>query len=402
MSFEELHEQGKSWCLHSNFAEAEKAWLQALEIAQKFGPADERLIETLQNLGYVYSKQADSTKANQMFKEAISLCEANSKLDKSFKAQLLNLAGLNCTAQSQIADALMYFRRAFSLITESLEDESSTPRFKPFFFTCHNHLRINILNNLTSSYLVLKQYKRALNLCKEALRLSETLCKEDDLSGKYANMQALGNIACCYLGLNEHTQAEMYLQEAIKAYKNLAPEDPRLVELINQYATLLDTTKRSNLASQMRLQSRSIEKSGLTAPATLAIDNEQSRQYTDLEKQWWHLLIDAEKNSPRPDSIIEKCLKHLVLFYYTRGRYSEAKPLLIRLLHLEEDIYGKPEESGLVWGYDVLSEVELNLGFKQESKAALERAIAITKQTLGDNHIAIKPRLERLSKMTDS
>ncbi len=64
----EAYEQG-------DYAEAEKAWSAALQEAEKFGPEDPRLAESLGNLGVAYRDQGKYAEAEPLFKRSLSITE---------------------------------------------------------------------------------------------------------------------------------------------------------------------------------------------------------------------------------------------------------------------------------------------------------------------------------------
>ncbi len=64
----EAYQQGR-------YGEAEKRWLAALEEAENFGPDDERLATSLNNLAALYYSQGNYAEAEPLFKRSLALRE---------------------------------------------------------------------------------------------------------------------------------------------------------------------------------------------------------------------------------------------------------------------------------------------------------------------------------------
>ena len=64
----DAYEQGR-------YSEAEKWWLAALEEAENFGPDDERLATSLNNLAAIYYSQGNYAEAEPLFKRSIAIRE---------------------------------------------------------------------------------------------------------------------------------------------------------------------------------------------------------------------------------------------------------------------------------------------------------------------------------------
>ena len=57
------------------YAEAEKRWLAALEEAENFGPDDERLATSLNNLAGLYDNQGKHAEAEPLYQRALAIVE---------------------------------------------------------------------------------------------------------------------------------------------------------------------------------------------------------------------------------------------------------------------------------------------------------------------------------------
>ena len=72
-AWEKYNRAGIEAARRGNYAEAEKQWSAALQEAEKFGPEDPRLAQSLGNLGVVYRFQGKYAEAEPLSKRALSI-----------------------------------------------------------------------------------------------------------------------------------------------------------------------------------------------------------------------------------------------------------------------------------------------------------------------------------------
>ena len=84
-----------------NYAEAEKLWAAALRQAEKFGPHDPRLADTLNNLALVYDAQGSYAKAEPLYERAFTIWEKTLGPAHPNVATSLNNLGLVYHAQGK-------------------------------------------------------------------------------------------------------------------------------------------------------------------------------------------------------------------------------------------------------------------------------------------------------------
>ncbi len=78
----EAYQQGR-------YGEAEKRWLAALEEAENFGPDDERLATSLNNLASLYKTQGKYAEAEPLYQRSLAIWEKFSGPENSFVSSAL-------------------------------------------------------------------------------------------------------------------------------------------------------------------------------------------------------------------------------------------------------------------------------------------------------------------------
>ena len=74
-SWETSNAAGMDAYQQARYGEAEKKWLAALEEAEAFGPDDERLATSLNNLGELYRLQGRYVEADPLHKRSLAIRE---------------------------------------------------------------------------------------------------------------------------------------------------------------------------------------------------------------------------------------------------------------------------------------------------------------------------------------
>ncbi len=74
-SWEKLDAAGTAAYEQGRYAEAEKSWSAALQKAEKFGPQDTRLAQSLNDLAVLYRNQGKYGEAEPLYKRALAIRE---------------------------------------------------------------------------------------------------------------------------------------------------------------------------------------------------------------------------------------------------------------------------------------------------------------------------------------
>ena len=105
------------------YAEAEKRWLAALEEAENFGPDDERLATSLNNLAALCRTQGKYAEAEPLYQRSLAIREkALGPEHPDVASSLNNLAGLYDN-QGKHAEAEPLYQRALAIVEKALAPE---------------------------------------------------------------------------------------------------------------------------------------------------------------------------------------------------------------------------------------------------------------------------------------
>ncbi len=104
-SWETSNEAGMEAYEQGRYREAEKRWLAALDEAENFGPDDQRLATSLNNLATLYSAQGNYAQGEPLFQRSLAIWEkVLGPEHPDVATSLNNLAGLY-HAQGKHAEA---------------------------------------------------------------------------------------------------------------------------------------------------------------------------------------------------------------------------------------------------------------------------------------------------------
>ena len=190
------------------YAETEKRWLAALEEAENFGPDDERLATSLNNLATVYLSQGKYAEAESLFQRWLTISEKALGPEHPEMARgLNNLAELYKT-QGKYAQAEPLYQRSLAIWEKALGPE-------------HPNVAAS-LNNLALLYNNQGQYAQAEPLYQRSLAIWEKA-----LGPEHPNVAtSLNNLAALYRAQGKYAQAEPLYQRSLAIA--LGPEHPNV------------------------------------------------------------------------------------------------------------------------------------------------------------------------------
>jgi len=221
------------------YAEAEKQFKVAVRYAEKFGPRDLRLANTLSQLAQLYQDEARFAEAERLYKRSLGVTQsARGPTHPDVAASLNNLATLY-RDQGQYARAETLYKRSLGIVRRKLgpfhpdvatglnnlaslyEDEGlyvkAEPLYKRAFFIWQKTLGPNdpnvavSMNNLASLYDDQKKYALAEMLYKQSLAI-----KEQNLGPNNPSLAtSLNNLARVYMAQGRYPEAKPVLDRAL-------------------------------------------------------------------------------------------------------------------------------------------------------------------------------------------
>ncbi len=125
--------------------------------------------------------------------------------------------------------------------------------------------------------------------------------------------------------------------------------------------------------------------------------------YSEGEKHFVAAVREAEKFPPG-DHRLQYSLSHLVEVYRVQGKYSEARPIIQRVLAIDEKILG-PDHPNVGASLNSVAENFRVQGKYAEAEPSAKRALVIWEKSLGPEHpLVVRARehyADLLSKIRD-
>ena len=190
--WETYNEAGSNAYEQGQYADAEKAWIAALEEAEKFGPRDPRLATSLNNLAILYDAQGKYAETEPLYKRALAIAEKTLGPD---------------------------------------------------------HLQVAIfLNNLADLYRLQGRYAESEPLSKRALAIEKVLGPDHPQAAT-----TLNNLALLYQDQGQYEEAELLYKRSLAIReKALGPHHPEVATSLNNLAALYDAQGRYEEAEPLR------------------------------------------------------------------------------------------------------------------------------------------------------
>ena len=123
MSWETSNAAGMEAYQQGRYGEAEKSWLAALEEAENFGPDDQRLATSLNNLAALYQVQGKYAEAEPLYKRALAIWEKALGPEHPYVATSLNTLAALYRDQGNSAEAEPLDRRGLAIREKALGPE---------------------------------------------------------------------------------------------------------------------------------------------------------------------------------------------------------------------------------------------------------------------------------------
>jgi tetratricopeptide (TPR) repeat protein len=223
------------------FAKAEQFLAAAVEEAERFGPQDSRLAQSLDHLARLYHDQGKYTEAEALYQRTLAIVEkVRGPEHPDVAASLNNLAWLY-QEQAKDAEAEAFYQRALAIREKALGPE-------------HPDVAAS-LNNLAWLYHDRGKHAEIEPLYRRALAILEKV-----LGAEHPDVgHSLHNLAGLYSSQGKYAGAEPLYQRSLAILeKTLGPEHSTVADGLEDYAELLRKTGRDNEAAEMEARARAI------------------------------------------------------------------------------------------------------------------------------------------------
>ena len=283
-----LNQLGQAYESHINYAKAEQAYKESLDIYSTLNQLSEKA-ELLNNLAGLYLLQGRYAEAEPLYKQALLLRQELLGDRHPDVATSLNNLAMLYSSQGRYAEAEPLLKQALALLQELLGDK-------------HPNIASS-LNNLAMLYYSQGRYAEAEPLYLHALALRQEL-----LGDKHLDVaSSLNNLASLYYSQGRYAEAEPLLKQALALWQELlGDKNPSVALGINNLAELYKSQGRYEEAEPLYQQA-------------LALFQE--------------LLGDKHPS-------VGLVINNLAGFYSSQGRYAEAEPMYQRALEISEQVLG--------------------------------------------------------------
>ncbi len=178
--WEKANAAGMEAYQQARYGEAKKWWFAALEEAENFGPDDQRLATSLNNLGLLYQTQGKYAQAEPLYKRSLAIWEKGLGSEHPQVAIGLNNLAALYQAQGRYAQAEPFFQRSLAILEKVLGP-------------AHPHVAQG-LNNLAALYVDQGKYAQAEPFFQRSLAIREKV-----LGPEHPHVaQSLNNLAALY------------------------------------------------------------------------------------------------------------------------------------------------------------------------------------------------------------
>jgi tetratricopeptide (TPR) repeat protein len=247
--WKELDGTGGKALAEGRTADAEKAWKDAVQIAQRFGPGDGRFIISLNNLGELYQSQGKYADAEPYRQRALELMEQQLGPEHPLVVEGLdNLAKLYWL-QGKHSAAEPLAKKLLTIVEKLAGPEHPNTA--------------QVLNNLAEVYKAQGRYAEADNAHKHALAIRENALGE---SPEVA--QSLTNLAELYRAQGKYSEAEPLYKRALAIGERIfGSEHADVVRIQEKLAQALRSMNRRAEADKLEAQVKTIRaKQGKPSP----------------------------------------------------------------------------------------------------------------------------------------
>ncbi|MBX9770632.1 MAG: serine/threonine-protein kinase [Candidatus Obscuribacterales bacterium] len=239
--WQELTDESEKAVQAYDFSRAIRSTEQAVIEAKKLGIANDKLGDSLHDLGALYRLTEDYKKAEKCLFDSQQIRERLNGAESPEVADCLDNLGAIYRKQGKFKQAEGFFDRSLAIKTKNGDDDESTA------------VTLNSLGMLHSAS---GKYAEAESEYSRALKIRESTLGANNP----ATADVLTNLGLLYQRQDKSIEAEAMYQKAIKAYESqLGPNDISLDEPLRAYADLLRKTNRFPEAEQLEKRLAKIE-----------------------------------------------------------------------------------------------------------------------------------------------
>ncbi|GAC1701243.1 MAG: hypothetical protein PVS3B3_28650 [Ktedonobacteraceae bacterium] len=365
---------GLLYLTQGKYQQAEPLLEHALAICdQALGREYPDTAASLNNLALLYYAQGKYALAGNLYRQALHIRERVLEPEHPDIAQSLNNLAEFHTMQGEYKQAEDLYLRAQETQERVLGPE---------------HLDVaRTLNNRALLYRSKGEYQKAEKFYTQALSI-----QEQRLGSRHPDVaQTLNNIARLYRAQGAYMKAEPFYQCALDIREEVfGPVHPHVAQSLYGLTKLYNSQWKYHRAEKLgvrvlEIQVQCLGNEHLDVAYTLGV---VAKAYQGQQK-----FVEAEEMNIRALRIQEHILdanhprialinNNLVEIYHAQGRYHEAEPLIAKSLEIHARIYG-PDHPYIAYSLSNRAENLFLRGLYTEAKAVFLQVLAIREKNLG-------------------
>jgi tetratricopeptide (TPR) repeat protein len=356
--------------------QSEQEYRLAQQEAEKFGPTDVTVYETLHGLAMLYEHQGKIAQAMEMAQKAVAGFKANHPEEEDRLSNAMNNLGMIYIEAGKLNEAEQILKEALAMRQKKYgADTLEVTGVEANIAHLHNERA---------------QYNESIELYKKVLALREKAYGPDD----ERVTKILGNLGSLYGTVGRFPEQEAIVRRVLEAdERKQGPETTAVTVDLNNLATIYMRQKKYAEAEKLFTRSLAVTKK-LTGPQsidTAQIASNLSLAYVELKR-----FPEAEKTMKEALAIREKLLgpnhvdtgkaySSLGSVYVAQAKYPLAEQALKKAVAIQEKSEGKDTEA-MVFTLNSLGSVASRQNKPAEAEQYYKRAITMMEKKFGPNH----------------
>ncbi len=400
---------------------------RALRILQKTGGGDQRLLQSLCELGDLYLELKDTARSNDAYARALRIQEKTKTKETVQAARLFRSMGQASAFAGDASKAAAFLRRALALfeklpgvdgrelamtlidlglavegVANGQESIALYQRAQRLFEAASDDKNVlECSKRLGRLLFQAARYRDAILAFQRALLLAQKLY--GPTSSEVATL--CSDLALAHANAFEFEKAEQLYQRALALIeREKGPQSQDVAALLANFAGIYDEMGQAARALPLYERALAIRKLGqdpralAIAEQDLALSRQRLEDFAAAETGYSRAFAILEAAKALESEEAEQVLGNWASLYADRGEWGRAETLARRVLALAEKLYGA-DSAGMAHPANNLGDYCKEQGKFEEAEREYERAHRIWERELGAEHPLVGLSLNNLGSL---
>jgi len=367
---------------------------RSLAIAiQTYGPADTKVFPFVFNLGVIAKNQKHFAEAEEFFKRALPLSDADPAADVRMANQSKTLSELGdlYREEGRFDEGETLLLKSRTLLEQSGADVARSPAYS------------DILDNIAYLYAATGRYGEAIKVYDQTLTINHAIFGED-----HPNTAAVSNnMGQAYQAISRYSEAEAIFKKSLAIYEHMfGPESPKVAHALDEIANLYLSVGRFAEATGLWERSAAIREKAygpdsaelVTSLTGLAISYQKTGRGADAVRVYKRALQIVDTRFGANSLQSREPLDGLGLYFLAEKQFDQADEFLQRALVVNEKYFGT-DHPRFAETLDMLAQLDTERGTFEQGRARLDQALKIDEAKLGPNNLAVSTTLLTYAKL---